>query len=105
MDVMLPRPYGIVGLIGDMIRDGELPPLGEAVAVVRSGDLGGMCNLLKDEGPARPHRILSMTDAVVRKRPGLTWAFIAEKVERLGGELKIIDANLPADPRLLGPYT
>jgi len=30
-DTLIPRPYGVVGLIGEMIRDGEITPLREAV--------------------------------------------------------------------------
>ena len=35
-DTLIPRPYGVVGMIGEMIRDGEITPLKESVGLIRS---------------------------------------------------------------------
>ena len=37
-DTLIPRPYGVVGMIGEMIRDGEITLLEESVGLIRSDD-------------------------------------------------------------------
>jgi hypothetical protein len=36
MDVLIPRPYGIVGMIGEMIAEGQIPSLKEPVGLIQS---------------------------------------------------------------------
>jgi hypothetical protein len=50
MDVLIPRPYGIVGMIGEMISEGQIPALKESIGLILSRKLSTT---------ARPHYRIS----------------------------------------------
>ena len=73
-DTLIPRPYGVIGMIGQMLAEGEITPLREAVGLVFSGETRhgltsslAICHWLVEHGLVAPHS--GREPVVIRKRP------------------------------------
>jgi hypothetical protein len=88
-EVLIPRPYGIFGMIGDMIRAVEIALLKESLGVIMSE--GSRAISKASLRPGWRIRYGPVGSRIIRKRPGLSWDYIAERVAKQGGELHLLE--------------